>query len=103
MLRTAQFYGLILSGAAKAATLPAVSVPAGFRLQPVDVGEVSARLVRLMLGEPSDPVPDLGGPHVVTASGLIRATSRPPAGSARWPASRANRQLASRTDITTDK
>jgi uncharacterized protein YbjT (DUF2867 family) len=72
-LRATQFYDLILSGAAKAAKLPVVPAPAGFPVQPVDAGEVAARLVQLVLGEPSGRVPDLGGPHVVTAAGLIRA------------------------------
>jgi uncharacterized protein YbjT (DUF2867 family) len=72
-LRATQFYDLILSGAQKAARLPVVPAPAGFRVQPVDPGEVAARLVQLALGEPSGRVPDLGGPDVVTATGLIRA------------------------------
>jgi hypothetical protein len=40
------------------------SVPAGIRFQPVDAGEVAARLVELSLGKPSGLEPDIGGPRV---------------------------------------
>lgn len=76
ILRASQFYDMILAGAAKAAKLPVVPVPAGFRIQPVDSAEVAERLVQLALGEPSGRVPDLGGPHVVTAADLIRTYLR---------------------------
>jgi uncharacterized protein YbjT (DUF2867 family) len=76
ILRATQFYDMLLAGAANAAKLPVVPVPAGFRVQPVDAGEVAERLVLLALGEPAGRVPDLGGPNVVTAADLIRTYLR---------------------------
>ncbi len=58
------------------AKLPVVPVPAGFRFQPVDAGEVAARLVELALGEPSGLVPDLGGPRVYEMKELVRSYLR---------------------------
>ena len=50
-LRATQFYDLILNGMQKLARLPMVPVPVGFPTQPVDAGEVAARLAELTLGE----------------------------------------------------
>jgi len=56
-------------------------VPAGFRFQPIDAGEVAARLAGLALGAPAGLVPDLGGPRVYELADLarsyLRATHRP--------------------------
>ena len=49
-LRATQFYDLIFRGARTLAKLPVVPVPAGFVIQPVDSGEVAARLADLALG-----------------------------------------------------
>ena len=57
-LRATQFYELIAKGATRLAKLPVIPVPAGFVVQPVDSGEVAARLAELALGEPSGRVPD---------------------------------------------
>jgi hypothetical protein len=43
------------------AKLPAIPVPAGFRLPPVDAGEVAGRLVELTLSTPAGLVPDMAG------------------------------------------
>jgi hypothetical protein len=43
------------------ARLPVIRVPAGFRFQPIDPGEVAARLVELALGTPAGLVPEMGG------------------------------------------
>jgi uncharacterized protein YbjT (DUF2867 family) len=58
------------------AKLPVIPVPAGFRLQPVDAGEVAARLAELSLGKPSGLVPDIAGPRVYGAAELIRGYLR---------------------------
>ena len=71
-LRATQFYELIRSGARRLAKLPVIPVPAGFVLQPVDSGEVAARLAELALGEPRGRVPDLAGPQVLRFADLIR-------------------------------
>ena len=68
MLRATQFYDLILLGARQMARLPVITLPARFRFQPVDAGELAARLVELALGTPSGLVPDLAGPKVYSAA-----------------------------------
>ncbi|GCD47266.1 SDR family oxidoreductase [Streptomyces paromomycinus] len=49
-------------------------VPAGVRLQPVDVREIAARLVELASGAPAGRVADLGGPEARSARDLVRDT-----------------------------
>jgi len=71
-LRATQFYELILKGAAPLAKLPVIPVPAGFVTQPVDSGEVAARLAGLALGEPSGRVPDMAGPARLSFADVIR-------------------------------
>jgi uncharacterized protein YbjT (DUF2867 family) len=75
-LRAAQFHDLILSVAEQMARLPLIPLPAGFRVQPVDAGEVAARLVGLALGEPTGLVPDMAGPKVYSAPELLRGYLR---------------------------
>jgi uncharacterized protein YbjT (DUF2867 family) len=58
------------------AKLPVIPVPAGFRFQPVDAGEVAARLVELTLGEPAGLVPDMAGPRVYGVADLVRGYLR---------------------------
>jgi uncharacterized protein YbjT (DUF2867 family) len=53
-----------------------IPVPAGFRFQPVDAGEVAARLVELSLGKPSGLVPDIAGPRVHETKELLRSYLR---------------------------
>jgi uncharacterized protein YbjT (DUF2867 family) len=80
ILRATQFHDLMLTVAQQMAKLPAVPLPAGFRVQPVEADEVAARLVELALGEPAGMVPDMGGPRVYGAAellrGYLRATKR---------------------------
>jgi uncharacterized protein YbjT (DUF2867 family) len=75
-LRATQFHDLILMVARQMTKLPVIPVPAGFRFQPVDAGEVAARLVELALGTPAGLVPDIGGPRVYTLPGLLRGYLR---------------------------
>ena len=75
-LRATQFYDLILGGVQKLARLPVVPVPAGFPTQPVDAGEVAARLAELTLGEPAGRVPDMAGPQVLGFADLVRGYLR---------------------------
>jgi uncharacterized protein YbjT (DUF2867 family) len=75
-LRAAQFHDLILTVARAMAKLPVIPVPAGFRFQPVDTGEVAGRLVELALGPPAGQVPDMGGPRVYATADLIRGYLR---------------------------
>jgi uncharacterized protein YbjT (DUF2867 family) len=81
-LRATQFYELIRNGAVRLAKLPLIPVPAGFVVQPVDSGEVAARLASLALDEPRGRVPDMAGPQVLSFADVIRmylqATGRRP-------------------------
>jgi uncharacterized protein YbjT (DUF2867 family) len=72
-LRAAQFHDLILMVAQVMAKLPVIPVPSGFRFQPVDSGEVAARLADLALGAPAGLVPDLAGPRVYPVGDLLRS------------------------------
>ena len=71
-LRATQFHDLCLKTAQQMAKLPVIPVPAGFRFQPVDAGEVAARLVELALGTPAGLVPDMAGPRVYRMADLLR-------------------------------
>ena len=82
-LRATQFHDLVLTVARQLAKLPVMPVPAGVRYQPVDAGEVAARLVELSLGQPAGLVPDIGGPRVYE---LRRAAPQLPAGQRPAPA-----------------
>jgi uncharacterized protein YbjT (DUF2867 family) len=75
-LRATQFHDLILMTARQMARLPVIPVPAGFRFQPVDAGEVAARLVDLALGTPAGLVADMAGPRVYGMAELIRGYLR---------------------------
>jgi uncharacterized protein YbjT (DUF2867 family) len=52
-LRAAQFHDLVLTVVQKMAKPPVIPVPGGLRFQPVDAGEVAARLVELTLDKPA--------------------------------------------------
>jgi uncharacterized protein YbjT (DUF2867 family) len=75
-LRAAQFHDLLLMVAQQVTKLPVIPVPAGFRFQPVDAGEVAARLVELALGTPAGLVPDIAGPRVYGVADLLRGYLR---------------------------
>ena len=75
-LRATQFHDAMLMMARQMAKLPVMPVPAGFHFQPVDAGEVAARLVELSLGKPSGLVAEMGGPRVYGVAELIRGYLR---------------------------
>jgi uncharacterized protein YbjT (DUF2867 family) len=75
-LRATQFYDLTLVTAQQMAKLPVIPVPAGFRFQPVDAGEVAARLVELALGTPAGLVAAIAGPRVYDMAELVRGYLR---------------------------
>jgi uncharacterized protein YbjT (DUF2867 family) len=75
-LRATQFHEAMLTTAQQMAKLPVMPVPAGFRFQPVDAGEVAARLVELTPGTPAGRVPDMGGPRAYEMSELLRVYLR---------------------------
>jgi len=72
-LRATQFHDLVLMVAQGMAKLPVIPVPAGFRFQPVDTGEVADRLVELALGAPSGLAPDIAGPRIYSMADLLRS------------------------------
>lgn len=71
-LRATQFHDLFLMVARNLARLPLIPVPAGFRFQPVDAGEVAGRLVELVLDAPSGLAPDFAGPRIYATEELLR-------------------------------
>jgi uncharacterized protein YbjT (DUF2867 family) len=79
-LRATQFHELMLTVVKQMAKLPLIPVPAGFRFQPIDAGEVADRLVELALGPPAGLVPDIAGPRAYLMAELLgeylRATGR---------------------------
>lgn len=60
-LRVAQVHDLVLTVLQAMAKLPVILVPRALRFQPVDAGEVEARLVELTLDKPAGLVPNLAG------------------------------------------
>jgi uncharacterized protein YbjT (DUF2867 family) len=75
-LHATQFFDLILMTAQQMAKLPLIPVPAGFRFQPIDAGEVASRLVELALGTPAGLVPDMAGSRVYEMGELLRGYLR---------------------------
>jgi uncharacterized protein YbjT (DUF2867 family) len=73
ILRATQFHDLIARGCAVLARLPVLPVPAATSFQPVDAGEVAARLAELATGTPSGRVSDMAGPQVRAAADLARS------------------------------
>ncbi len=78
VLRTTQFHDLVrvvFAAAARSPMMPVANIP----LQPIDVGDVAARVVELV-EKPAGRVPDLGGPQVAPlrefARGYLTATER---------------------------
>jgi uncharacterized protein YbjT (DUF2867 family) len=72
-LRATQFHDLIFTVAQRLAKSPVIPAPAGFRFQPVDAGEVAARLVELALDAPSGLAGDFAGPRIYEVSELLRS------------------------------
>ncbi|MBN9390459.1 MAG: SDR family oxidoreductase [Chloroflexi bacterium] len=79
-LRATQFHDLILVVMNALAKLPVMLAPSGFNFQPIDSGEVAARMAELALGEPAGLVADIGGPQVLSfkemAREYLRATGK---------------------------
>jgi uncharacterized protein YbjT (DUF2867 family) len=73
VLRATQFHQLILRGCELLARLPVLLVPAATSFQPIDAGEVAARLADLGTGPPAGRVPDMGGPEIRGACDLARS------------------------------
>jgi uncharacterized protein YbjT (DUF2867 family) len=72
VLRATQFHQLILRGCELLAHLPALPVPAATSFQPIEAGEVAARLAGLATEPAAGRVPDMGGPEIRSAADLAR-------------------------------
>jgi uncharacterized protein YbjT (DUF2867 family) len=72
ILRTTQFHELVARILGLAARLPVMPLPAGFRFQPIDTGDVADRLAGLAVRAPAGRVDDLGGPQVLDLRQLAR-------------------------------
>jgi uncharacterized protein YbjT (DUF2867 family) len=75
-LRATQFHDAFLATARAMTKLPVLMAAAGFRFQPIDEGEVAARLVELALGQPAGLVPEMAGPRVYPMADLLRGYLR---------------------------
>ena len=75
-LHATQLYDLTLVTVQAMAKLPVIPVPAGFKFQPIDAGEVADRLVDLALGVPAGRVPDMAGPRGYSMAELVRSYLR---------------------------
>jgi uncharacterized protein YbjT (DUF2867 family) len=74
ILRVTQFFDYCFDNSQTLAKFPVVSpVPAGFRVQPVDPGDVAARLLDFALGDPVGRAPDMAGPQVSSWVDLYRS------------------------------
>jgi uncharacterized protein YbjT (DUF2867 family) len=76
ILRATQFHSLLDGLLTRLARLPVLPAPRGLRFQPVDAGEVAARVVALVGKGPSGRVADMGGPEVRSFDDLARAWLR---------------------------
>jgi uncharacterized protein YbjT (DUF2867 family) len=72
ILRATQFHDLVLLVVRALAKPPLALVPAA-SFQPVDTGEVAARLAELAMGAPAGLLPDLAGPRVYGLDDLVRS------------------------------
>jgi len=73
LLRVTQFHDyvdVLLDTARRGPVLP---VPMGWRVQPVDVGEVAAHVVEVAGGPPTGGIVEFGGPEELSAADLARA------------------------------
>ena len=80
LLRVTQFHEFVDSMLDTARRGPVLPVPMGWRVQPVDVGDVAAHIADVVGRPPANGVVEFGGPEEVAAADLARA----------WAAARAS-------------
>jgi uncharacterized protein YbjT (DUF2867 family) len=73
LLRVTQFHDLVDFLLDTARRGPVLPVPMGWRVQPVDVGEVAQHVVEVVSRPPAGGVVEYGGPEDVSAADLARA------------------------------
>ena len=77
ILRTTQFHTLMEFFLAAFSRLPGLmTVPFGWRFQPIDPGEVATRLADFATGAPAGLLPDFGGPEVRDLRSLAESWRR---------------------------
>ena len=76
ILRATQFHSFIDMLLQTLGRWPLPFVLTGFKSQPIETGEVAARLCALVNHEPAGLLPDLGGPEVLTADEMAEAWLR---------------------------
>ena len=64
ILRATQFHSLLDKFLRKAERLPLLFLPVDFKYQPIDGGEMAARLLACVNQGPAGRLPDMGGPQV---------------------------------------
>jgi uncharacterized protein YbjT (DUF2867 family) len=72
ILRATQFHTLLDGLLQPLARLPIALLPTDFQFQPIDPGEVAARLVECVASRPGDRLPDIGGPEVMRLGDMAR-------------------------------
>lgn len=70
IVRATQFHAFLDALLRTSARLPVMVVPRGFRVQPVDAGEVAARVIEVVDRGPQHMLPEMGGPEVLTSEQL---------------------------------
>ena len=73
VVRGTQFHAFMDAMCRRLTAGPFGVAPAGFRCQPLDVGEFADALWRAVDAGPAGRVPDVGGPEVLTWDALLRA------------------------------
>ncbi len=73
ILRATQFHPLLDGVLQPFARLPIVPLATDFQFQPIDPGEVAARLVECVAQGPGGRLPDIGGPEVLRFGDMARA------------------------------
>jgi uncharacterized protein YbjT (DUF2867 family) len=73
LLRVTQFHDSVDSLLDSARRGPILPVPMGWRVQPVDVGDVAAHLADVVGRAPTGGVLEYGGPEDLSAADLARA------------------------------
>jgi len=76
ILRATQFHSLVPRFLGMVPAIGFVPVPAGVKLQPIDVSVVASRLAELVESGPSGQVQDLGGPKVIPLRTMVRDVLR---------------------------
>ena len=78
ILRATQYHPFVqyLLQSCGADTQPEVVVPAGIRMQPIDVGEVADRLVLLLEHGPSGQIAEMGGPQILSLEDMAQTYAR---------------------------